>query len=115
MTQSNNGLATLPLEKQVDIPKNDNKARDRDKDSSKDEPDAEDLIEEEEISEEVIGEEDDENKAAKGAKSRRRTQTKKNTLQKIRFVSICKKLVGFVYYAQMKKLNSLVKLPTYSN
>ncbi|WP_313707506.1 sigma-70 factor domain-containing protein, partial [Planktothrix agardhii] len=77
MTQSNNGLATLPLEKQVDIPKNDNKARDRDKDSSKDEPDAEDLIEEEEISEEVIGEEDDENKAAKGAKSRRRTQTKK--------------------------------------
>ena len=46
MTQSNNGLATLPLEKQVDIPKNDNKARDnRDKDSSKDEPDAEDLIE----------------------------------------------------------------------
>ncbi|CAD0228634.1 MULTISPECIES: RNA polymerase sigma factor RpoD [Planktothrix] len=80
MTQSNNGLATtLPLEKQVDIPKNDNKARDRDKDLLKDigEPDAEDLIEEEETSEDVVGEEDDENKAAKGAKSRRRTQTKK--------------------------------------
>lgn len=42
-----------------------------------DEPDDEDLINEEEILEDGMVEEDDEGKAPKGAKSRRRTQTKK--------------------------------------
>ncbi|HAN74662.1 MAG TPA: RNA polymerase sigma factor, RpoD/SigA family, partial [Planktothrix sp. UBA8402] len=75
MTHSNNGLATtIQPEKETlpfSVPAN---KTPRDLDDI--EPDEEDLIDEE-ILGEVIVEEDDESKAAKGAKSRRRTQTKK--------------------------------------
>ncbi len=96
MTHSNKGLATtiISLEKEVDVPDNKKKSSiimqektvdvpDNKKKSSItdlddiDEPDEEDLIDEEEILGDAIGEEDDESKTPKGAKSRRRAQTKK--------------------------------------
>ncbi|VXD21259.1 RNA polymerase sigma factor RpoD [Planktothrix paucivesiculata] len=72
-----NKPAITPPGKPVDSLENKKKSSITDLDDI-DEPDADDLIEEEEEPlEDVIGEEDDESKAAKGAKARRRTQTKK--------------------------------------